>query len=260
MNNTAVDQTSSASPVPPPTPIVEQQPQPQPQLQIPHPANNKAEVVPEPPSPPTSARLHGPFGQMILDYRSTLTYAPITNSNLHHHETNQKDLHNDVIIIPNKDHCLVHVPKSKVDLTTYLDNQTFKFDYTFDEKVSNELVYHYIAAPLIDTMFNGGNATVFAYGKTSTMGGDLSSAKTDYSHGIYAQIARGIFHRLLQPQYRTSLEIFITFYEIYCGKVFDLLNNKKRLRVFEDQNGFVQVCDQQEQQVKSIQDVLNIIQ
>ncbi|CAF3438872.1 unnamed protein product [Rotaria socialis] len=263
MNNTAVDQTSSASPVPPPTPIVEQQPQPQPQLQIPHPANNKAEVVPEPPSPPTSARLHGPFGQMILDYRSTLTYAPITNSNLHHHETNQKDLRICVAVRKrplNKHHCLVHVPKSKVDLTTYLDNQTFKFDYTFDEKVSNELVYHYIAAPLIDTMFNGGNATVFAYGKTSTMGGDLSSAKTDYSHGIYAQIARGIFHRLLQPQYRTSLEIFITFYEIYCGKVFDLLNNKKRLRVFEDQNGFVQVCDQQEQQVKSIQDVLNIIQ
>ncbi len=28
------------------------------------------------------------------------------------------------------------------------------------------------------------------------MVGDLSAAKTDYSHGIYAQIARDIFHRL----------------------------------------------------------------
>jgi kinesin family member 2/24 len=92
------------------------------------------------------------------------------------------------------------------------------------------------------------------------MGGDLSSAKPDYSHEIYAQTARDIFHRLSLPQYRTSIEIFVTFYEIYCGKVFDLLNNKKRLRVLEDQKGLVQVCDRKEQQVKSVQDVLNIIQ
>ena len=85
---------------------------------------------------------------MILDYRSTLTYTPITNSNLHHQQQQQnhpKDLRicvairkrplnkreiakkdNDVITVPNKDHCLVHVPKTKVDLTKYLDNQTFK--------------------------------------------------------------------------------------------------------------------------------------
>jgi kinesin family protein 2/24 len=92
------------------------------------------------------------------------------------------------------------------------------------------------------------------------MGGDLQSAKPDYSHGIYAQTARDIFHRLSSPQYRSSVEIFVTFYEIYCGKVFDLLNNKKRLRVLEDQKGLVQVCDRKEQQVKSVQDVLNIIQ
>jgi kinesin family protein 2/24 len=92
------------------------------------------------------------------------------------------------------------------------------------------------------------------------MGGDLSSVKTDYSHGIYAQTARDIFQRLSLPQYRSSVEIYVTFYEIYCGKVFDLLNNKKRLRVLEDQKGLVQVCDRKEQQVKSVQDVLNIIQ
>jgi kinesin family protein 2/24 len=104
--------------------------------------NPAAPVVPE---PPPSIGLHGPFGQMILDYRSTLTYSPITNSNLHQHQNNQKDLRicvavrkrplnkreiakkdNDVITIPNKDHCLVHVPKSKVDLTKFLDNQSFK--------------------------------------------------------------------------------------------------------------------------------------
>ncbi|CAF4793529.1 unnamed protein product [Rotaria sp. Silwood1] len=301
INSSSTKTVTPSSPVPPPTPTVEQ-PQQQPQLQIPVPVNNKNErrlsrlhvvqqtsttttthntVVSE---PPPSIGLHGPFGQMILDYRSTLTYTPITNSNMNQHKFDQKDLRicvairkrplnkreiakkdNDVITIPNKDHCLVHVPKSKVDLTKFLDNQTFKFDYTFDERASNDLVYRYTASPLIDTIFNGGNATVFAYGqtgsgKTFTMGGDVSSAKVDYSHGIYAQTARDIFHRLSLPQYRSSIEIFVTFYEIYCGKVFDLLNNKKRLRVLEDQKGLVQVCDRKEQQVKSVQDVLNIIQ
>jgi len=290
-----------SSPIPPPTPTVEPPPpQQQPALQIPLPSNNKPErrlsrlhvvqptsnppVVLSTPEPPPSVGLHGPFGQMILDYRSTITYTPITTTNMNQHQHTQKDLRicvavrkrplnkreiakkdNDVITIPNKDHCLVHVPKTKVDLTKYLDNQTFKFDYTFDERASNDLIYRYTAAPLIETIFNGGNATVFAYGqtgsgKTFTMGGDLSSAKTDYSHGIYAQTARDIFHRLSLPQYRSTVEAYVTFYEIYCGKVFDLLNNKKRLRVLEDQKGLVQVCDRKEQQVKSVQDVLNIIQ
>ena len=92
------------------------------------------------------------------------------------------------------------------------------------------------------------------------MGGDISSTIADYSKGVYAQTARDIFDRLGRPEHRSSIEIYVTFYEIYCGKVFDLLNNKKRLRVLEDQNGLVQVCDRKEQQVKSVEDVLGIIQ
>ncbi len=159
-------QTSSASskiftpscsvPLPTSTPTVDKHPR-QPSLQIPPPTNTKAErrlsrvyvvqpassINPSVPSTsecPPSIGLHGSFGQMILDYRSTLTYTPITNSNLHQHQNHQKDLRicvairkrpltkreiakkdNDVIPIPNKDHCLVHVPKSKVDLTKFFE-------------------------------------------------------------------------------------------------------------------------------------------
>lgn len=34
-----------------------------------------------------------------------------------------------------------HEPKQKVDLTKYLDNQLFHFDYSFDEDATNELIY-----------------------------------------------------------------------------------------------------------------------
>ena len=47
----------------------------------------------------------------------------------------------DVVTVPNKETVIVHEPKQKVDLTKYLDNQTFRFDYAFDENVDNEIVY-----------------------------------------------------------------------------------------------------------------------
>lgn len=47
----------------------------------------------------------------------------------------------DVIAVPNKDHVIVHEPKTKVDLTKYLENQHFRFDFAFDEETNNDIVY-----------------------------------------------------------------------------------------------------------------------
>lgn len=47
----------------------------------------------------------------------------------------------DVVSVPGKGVLLVHEPKQKVDLTKYLDNQVFQFDYSFDETATNDLVY-----------------------------------------------------------------------------------------------------------------------
>lgn len=47
----------------------------------------------------------------------------------------------DVITIPSKDVVMVHEPKQKVDLTRFLENQTFRFDYAFDENSTNEMIY-----------------------------------------------------------------------------------------------------------------------
>ncbi|KAK2117915.1 Kinesin-like protein kif2a, partial [Saguinus oedipus] len=103
--------------------------------------------------------------------------------------TQMKDL--DVITIPSKDVVMVHEPKQKVDLTRYLENQTFRFDYAFDDSAPNEMVYRFTARPLVETIFERGMATCFAYGqtgsgKTHTMGGDFSGKNQDCSKGIYA--------------------------------------------------------------------------
>lgn len=54
-------------------------------------------------------------------------------------ETDKREI--DVVSVPGKGVLLVHEPKQKVDLTKYLDNQVFHFDYSFDETATNDLVY-----------------------------------------------------------------------------------------------------------------------
>ncbi|KAJ7317899.1 hypothetical protein JRQ81_004061 [Phrynocephalus forsythii] len=172
----------------------------------------------------------------------------------------------DVVTIPCSDVVMVHEAKQKLDLTRYLENQTFRFDYAFDHQATNESVYQHTAQPLVETIFRGGRATCFAYGqtgsgKTHTMGGDFSGKKQDPSKGIYAMVAGDVFSFLQDPMYQTlELRVFGAFFEIYGGKVYDLLNWKKRLRVLEDSNQQVQVVGLLEQEVSCTEDVMRLIE
>uniref|UniRef100_A0A671NZ25 Kinesin-like protein n=1 Tax=Sinocyclocheilus anshuiensis TaxID=1608454 RepID=A0A671NZ25_9TELE len=216
---------------------------------------------------------------MIRDFRASLDYRPLTTADLiedhricvcvrtrplNKKELTMKDL--DVITIPSKDVVMVHEPKQKVDLTRYLENQTFRFDYAFDDISTNEMVYRFTARPLVETIFERGMATCFAYGqtgsgKTHTMGGDFSGKNQDCSKGIYALAARDVFLMLKKPNYKKlALQVYATFFEIYSGKVFDLLNRKAKLRVLEDGKQQVQVVGLQERDVKCTEDVLKLIE
>lgn len=218
------------------------------------------------------------FLGMIREYREQLTYKPITAHDevvdhqicvavrkrpLNKREHQRKDV--DVVTVPSKDLTVVHEPKQKVDLTRYLDNHIFRFDYAFDETASNELVYQYTAKPLVHTIFEGGMSTCFAYGqtgsgKTHTMGGDFNGKTQDSTKGIYALVAGDVFKMLRSPKYRSeNLLVYASFFEIYSGKVFDLLNDKAKLRVLEDAHQQVQIVGLREEQVESVDDVLNLI-
>ncbi|NXK91759.1 KIF2A protein, partial [Formicarius rufipectus] len=221
---------------------------------------------------------------MIRDFRGSLDYRPLTTADpidehricvcvrkrpLNKKETLMKDL--DVITIPSKDVVMVHEPKQKVDLTRYLENQTFRFDYAFDDTAPNEMVYRFTARPLVETIFERGMATCFAYGQTG-------SGKTHaIIHGLSFHLikihdkisfysgnlftARDVFLMLKKPNYKKlELQVYATFFEIYSGKVFDLLNRKTKLRVLEDGKQQVQVVGLQEREVKCVEDVLKLIE
>ncbi|XP_003131655.1 kinesin-like protein KIF2B [Sus scrofa] len=219
------------------------------------------------------------IGRMIAEYRRHLDHSQIARLEppenhricvcvrkrpLNQRETTMKDL--DIITIPSDNLVMVHESKQKVDLTRYLENQTFCFDHAFDHTASNELVYQFTAQPLVESIFRKGMATCFAYGqtgsgKTHTMGGTFSRGDQDCSKGIYAMVARDVFLLLKTSAYENlDLKVYGTFFEIYGGKVYDLLNWKKKLQVLEDGNQQIQVVGLQEQEVCCVEDMLNLVE
>ncbi|KAB0793212.1 hypothetical protein PPYR_12872 [Photinus pyralis] len=219
------------------------------------------------------------FLKMIKEYKTTLDFHPLRSTDpvVDHQITvcvrkrplNAKELNKneiDVITIPQRDRLILHEPKQKVDLTKYLDNLNFRFDYVFDDTVSNEMVYRFTAQPLIRTVFEGGRATCFAYGqtgsgKTHTMGGEFKGKTQNFASGIYGLVAVDIFKLLATPTYRQmNLALSASFFEIYGNFVYDLLAKRKRLKVWEDGNQKVQIVDLTEIVVKNVEQVLEIIQ
>ncbi len=90
--------------------------------------------------------------------------------------------------------------------------------------------------PLIDYAFQGAKVSCFAYGqtgsgKTYTMIGDYNDGKQ--VDGLYVLASQDIFKKLSQPKYG-NLRVFASFYEIYCGKLYDLLNKRAKLEARED--------------------------
>ncbi|CAM1154640.1 KIF2A (predicted) [Pycnogonum litorale] len=160
---------------------------------------------------------------MNRDYRASLDYSPMTQNEpvvnqqicvavrkrpLNKKENSRKEI--DVVTVPNAELIAVHEPKLKVDLTKYLENQMFRFDYAFDESTDNELVYKYTAKPLVKTIFEGGMATCFAYGqtgsgKTHTMGGDFHGKSQDCAKGIYALVGKYQCRRIIIIYYEAAM-------------------------------------------------------
>ncbi|XP_017771013.1 PREDICTED: kinesin-like protein Klp10A [Nicrophorus vespilloides] len=219
------------------------------------------------------------FLNMINEYRHNIEFQPLRESDivvdnqitvcvrkrpLNDKEYGKKEV--DVITVPTKDILIVHEPKHKVDLTKYLDNQHFRFDYVFDETCNNELVYNFTAKPLVKTIFEGGMATCFAYGqtgsgKTHTMGGEFKGKHQNFNNGIYAYVAHDVFRYLQHSKYKDqNFCVSASFFEIYGKLVFDLLAKKERLKVLEDGKQVVQVVGLTEKVVERVEDVLELIQ
>ena len=88
----------------------------------------------------------------------------------------------------------------------------------------------------------------------------MGGSSKDCSRGVYALTAIDVFKNLQQPEFqRLKLQVKCSFFEIYGGKVFDLLGRRAVLRILEDGNKSVQVVGLNEVSVSSTEDVMTLI-
>jgi kinesin family protein 2/24 len=160
----------------------------------------------------------------------------------------------DILEVENDCQLTIHEPKTKVDLTKYVEKHPFIFDEVFDDYATNEDVYRRTAQPLVEHVFNRGKATCFAYGQTGS-GKTFTMMGKSGQHGLYLLAAIDIFARL-----GTNQKVWISFYEIYGGKLFDLLNNRKKLFAREDSKSMVNIVGLSEMEVDSVDALMTIIE
>uniref|UniRef100_A0ACD5VNV9 Uncharacterized protein n=1 Tax=Avena sativa TaxID=4498 RepID=A0ACD5VNV9_AVESA len=147
----------------------------------------------------------------------------------------------------------VHETKLKVDLTGYVEKHGFVFDAVLDEDVSNDEVYRETVEPVVPAIFNRTKATCFAYGQTG-------SGKTYTMRPLPLKASQDIL-RLMNHTYRNQgFQLFFSFFEIYGGKLYDLLNERNKLCMREDGKQKVCIVGLQEYRVSDLETIKELIE
>ena len=180
-----------------------------------------------------------------------------------HREFAQNDI--DIITTEKKNTIIVKELKNKVDLTKYIEEHKFTFDRTYGDNSSNQLIYNEMLKPMIEAAFNKTKITCFAFGqtgsgKTYTMLGNnhIKNDSGPQSPGLYLLSCIDMFNFLQKKEFQ-NLELWVSFYEIYCNKLFDLLNNKNVLQAREDGKGNICIVGLVEKHTKNVEELLDII-
>ena len=115
--------------------------------------------------------------------------------------------------------------------------KTFPFDYVYGMDSTQREVYDQVAFPIVDSIFQGYNGTVFAYGqtgcgKTFTMMGIVDDPNL---RGIIPNAFSHIFGYIKTEGQSKKFLVRCSFVEIYNEEVRDLLgDSKQKLDIRED--------------------------
>ena len=142
-----------------------------------------------------------------------------------------------------------------------MKDQTFGFDRIFDENTTQGDVYESTTRALLDSVLDGYNATVFAYGatgcgKTHTITGTLQQP------GIIFLTMQELFERISETNEDKVTELSLSYLEIYNETIRDLLvpgGGKGGLMLREDANQSVSVAGLSSHHPQNVQEVMDMI-
>ncbi|EEY54861.1 kinesin-like protein [Phytophthora infestans T30-4] len=140
--------------------------------------------------------------------------------------------------------------------------KSFTFDSVYDENTSQRQFYDESGYPLVESIFDGYNGTIFAYGqtgcgKTHTMQGKDSPPEL---RGVIPLSFDHIFDTINADTTREYM-VRASYLEIYNEDIRDLLNDdaKKKLDLKESADGIVYVKDLTEIVVRDVESMNNVM-
>jgi len=142
--------------------------------------------------------------------------------------------------------------------------KTFSFDYVYPPNTPQRLIFDETARPIVESVLDGYNGTIFAYGqtgtgKTFTMEGDINNPEL---RGILPNTFEYIFNSVDTASENVEFLVRASFLEVYMDEVYDLLNSsqqRKKMKLKLDANKKAYVAELTTVVVKSPQELFNLL-
>ena len=139
----------------------------------------------------------------------------------------------------------------------------FTLDYVFTPDATQAEVYEVAAKPIVESVMQGFNGTVFAYGQTSsgktfTMTGP--SIDDQVNRGIIPRMVRTVFEQIHESTESIEFTVKVAYSEIYMERIKDLLDpSKTNLKVKEDKSRGIYIDDLTEEYVSNDEEVYDLM-
>ncbi|KAM3544569.1 hypothetical protein ARSEF1564_002552 [Beauveria bassiana] len=166
-----------------------------------------------------------------------------------------------LVFDPPEDSPVHKFSRSVVPGSRKVKDQIFAFDRVFDENTTQSDVYEGTTKSLLDSVLDGYNATVFAYGATGC-GKTHTITGTPQSPGIIFLTMQELFEKIEERSQDKTTEVSLSYLEIYNETIRDLLvpgGTKAGLTLREDSNQAVTVAGLTSHHPKDVQEVMDMI-
>ncbi|NXL38812.1 KIF27 protein, partial [Glaucidium brasilianum] len=146
-------------------------------------------------------------------------------------------------------------------------DRVFTFDFVFGKNSTQEEVYTVCIKPLLVSLIEGYNATVFAYGqtgsgKTYTIGGGHIASVAEDEKGIIPRAIQELFHHISE-NHNIDFHVKVSYIEVYKEELRDLLElqtSVKELHIREDEKGNTVIVGAKEFQVECADEVITLLE
>nr|XP_056704967.1 kinesin-like protein KIF27 [Euleptes europaea] len=146
-------------------------------------------------------------------------------------------------------------------------DRVFTFDFVFGKHSTQDEVYTTCIKPLVASLIEGYNATVFAYGqtgsgKTYTIGGGHIASVAEEERGIIPRAIQEIF-QIISENHNIDFAVKVSYIEVYKEELRDLLEletSMKDLHIREDEKGNTVLVGAKDCQVESVAEVMSLLE